>query len=273
MRARFTLALAALLATGGGARAQTAATATLEKATTPGGASISFIMLKPEKPVAAVILFAGGHGGLKVKSAQSMGWGAGNFLVRTRSQFAAQNLLVAVIDAPSNRPQGMNGVYRMSAQHAGDIGAVVARLRKVADVPVWLVGTSMGTFSAAQGAIAASGVSGLVLTSTITRSMPDWLIKSSHPDGVASMPLARVKVPVLVVSHKDDACAITPAKDAGKLKSRLSAAPKVEVKILEGGLPPQSDPCEAKSAHGFLGIEGTTVSTIAAFIKANTTAR
>lgn len=272
MRAQLALSFTTLLLACSGAHAQNVPAATVEKVSTPAGTTISFIMLKPEKPVAAVILFAGGHGGLKVKSAESMGWGAGNFLVRTRRQFAAQNLLVAVIDAPSNRPQGMNGIYRMSAQHAGDIGAVVARLRKAADVPVWLVGTSMGTFSAAEGAIAASGVSGLVLTSTITRSRPDWSIKSSHPDGVASMPLARVKVPVLVASHKDDACAITPAKDAVKLKSRLSAAPKVEVKILEGGLPPQSDPCEAKSAHGFLGIEGTAVSAIVAFIKANTTA-
>lgn len=273
MRARLILALSALLATGGGAHAQSAPAATLEKATTPGGATISFVMLKPEKPVAAVILFAGDHGALQLKSAQAMGWGAGNFLVRTRGQFAAQGLLVAVADAPTNRPSGMNAIYRMSAQHAGDIGAIVARLRKVADVPVWLVGTSMGTFSAAQGAIATPGVSGLVLTSTITRSRPKWEIKSSHPDGVASMALSSVKVPVLVVSHKNDGCVITPAQDAGKLRSRFKSAPQVEVKILEGGSPPRSEPCEAFSAHGFLGIEGTAVSTIAAFIKTNSAAR
>lgn len=273
MRALLTLALAALLAACGAARAQNAPTATLERVATPGGATISFIIIKPEKPVAAVVLFAGGHGALKLRSAENMEWGQGNFLVRSRSQFAAQDMLVAVVDSPSNQPKGMNGIYRMSPQHAGDIGAVVARLREMADVPVWMVGTSMGTFSAAQGAIATPGISGLVLTSTITRSHPHWEIKSSHPDAVASMALSRVKVPVLVVSHKDDGCAITPAKDAAKLKSRLKTAPKVEVAILEGGLPPRSDPCEALSAHGFLGIERTAVSTIAAFIKANSPTR
>ena len=49
----------------------------------------------------------------------------------------------------------MNGMFRMSGQHAGDISAVAAHLKKQADLPVWLVGTSMGTFSAAGGAIAA----------------------------------------------------------------------------------------------------------------------
>lgn len=68
---------------------------------TPRGVKQSFILIKPEKPVASVILFAGGHGALGLKSASAMQWGAGNFLVRSRDAFAAQNLMVAVIDAPS----------------------------------------------------------------------------------------------------------------------------------------------------------------------------
>ena len=39
---------------------------------------------------------------------------------------------------------------------------------------------------------------------------------------------------------------------------------------MEGGKPSTSDPCEAQSAHGFLGIEADTVGKIASFIKANT---
>ena len=64
----------------------------------------------------------------------------------------------------------MNAIFRMSGQHAADIEAVAAYLKKQADVPVWLVGTSMGTFSAARGAIAGRNIDGMVLTSTITRS-------------------------------------------------------------------------------------------------------
>ena len=236
---------------------------------TPRGGTQAFLLLKPEKPIAAVILFAGGHGALGLKMPGTMSWGAANFLVRTREKFQAHKLMVAVIDAPSDKAAGMNAVFRMSRDHAADIGAVVAFLKKQADVPVWLVGTSMGTFSAASGAVHKIGAHGLVLTSTITRAKPEWAIAGSHANGVASMALAKVVGPVLIVSHAKDACAITPASDAPKLKSKLSVAKPVEVVILEGGSPPLSEPCEARSQHGFLGIETEAVDAIARFVKAN----
>jgi hypothetical protein len=234
---------------------------------TPRGVKQSFILIKPEKPVASVILFAGGHGRLGLKSASTMQWGAGNFLVRSRDTFAAQNLMVAVIDAPSDQRDGMNAIFRMSANHAADIGAVAAYLKTQAQVPVWLVGTSMGTFSAARGAIGAKDVDGLILTSTITRSKPDWKIAGSHPNAVASMALQQVTVPTLILSHRKDGCDITPAADAPKLSARLTKVKKVETILLDGGDPPLSEPCQAKSQHGYLGIERKAVETIAGFIK------
>jgi pimeloyl-ACP methyl ester carboxylesterase len=242
---------------------------TLVTLKTPRGASQSFLLIKPANPTAAVILFAGGHGALGLTGGGKMKWGAGNFLVRTRDKFAGHSLAVAVMDAPSDRQSGMNAIFRMTDQHAGDIGAAAARLRSEANGPVWLVGTSMGTFSAAGGAIAAPGVDGLVLTSTITRAKPDWQIAGSHPHGVASMDLPRVTVPALIVSHRKDGCDITPAADAPKLKARLTAAKVTEVVLLDGGAPPTSAPCEAKSQHGFLGIEDEAVATIARFVKSN----
>ncbi len=247
-----------------------AASANLVSIQTPRGVKQAFIQVRPsQKPVASVILFAGGDGALGLTGASAMKWGAGNFLVRTRNMFAARGLLVAVVVAPSDRKDGMNAVFRMSPGHARDIGAVAAHLKKQADVPVWLVGTSMGTFSAAGGAIAAENVSGLVLTSTITRSDPDWKIARSHRDGVASMALPQITVPALIVSHRKDGCRLTPAADASKLKDRLTNAGKVEVELLDGGAAPVSDPCEAKSQHGFFGIEARAVDTIARFIKAD----
>lgn len=265
---RVALALAMLLSAAGPV---CAADATLASVLTPRGVKQGFIVIRPsEKPVASVVLFAGGHGALGLTGASSMKWGAGNFLVRSRQMFAARGLAVAVVDAPSDRQAGMNAIFRMTADHARDIEAVAAHLKKQFDAPVWLVGTSMGTFSAAGGAIGAKNVDGLVLTSTITRSKPDWKIAQSHRDGVASMPLARVTVPTLIVSHRKDGCDITPATDAPKLKARLTKAAKVEVALLDGGLPAQSEPCQAKSQHGFLGIEAEAVDTITKFVKANT---
>ena len=235
----------------------------------PRGVKQAFILIKPARPTAAVVLFAGGHGGLGLKDAASMTWGAGNFLVRSRDRFAAQGLAVAVVDAPSDQNGGMNAVFRMGSAHATDIAAVVGYLKQQSNIPVWLVGTSMGTFSAAGGAIGAGAIDGLVLSSTITRSKPDWKIAASHPNGVASMPLERVKVPTLILSHRKDGCVLTPASDGPKLKARLAKATKSEIVLLEGGGPAQSDPCEAKSEHGFLGIEEAAVKAIADFIKAN----
>jgi hypothetical protein len=261
------LFIAALLATS--ETAQAAQDATLVSIQTPRGAKQAFILIKPAKPVASVILFAGGHGALGLRSASSMKWGSGNFLVRTRDKFAAHDLMVAVADAPSDQQEGMNAIFRMSGAHGGDIGAVADYLKKQAAVPVWVVGTSMGTFSAAEGAIAAKNVDGLVLTSTITRAMPQWKIARSHRDGVASMPLQKVTVPALIVSHVKDGCDVTPAADAPKLRKGLANAKSVEVILLSGGAPPRSVPCEAMSQHGFLGIEGQAIDAIAKFIKAN----
>ena len=271
MRRYLLVALALLLLPVAAALPASAQNASLVTIATPRGVKQKFILIKPDRPVAAVILFAGGHGALRLRSAASMGWGKGNFLVRSRDKFAARKLMVAVIDAPADRQTGMNAIFRMSNQHAQDIGAVAAYLKAQAAVPVWLVGTSMGTFSAAGGGIASQGIDGIVLTSTLTRSKPDWKIAHSHPGAVASMPLQKITVPALIVSHAKDGCNVTPAADAPKLRQRLTGARTVEVVLLDGGGPPRSEPCDAYSQHGFLGIEDKAVDVIARFVAANGT--
>ena len=133
------------------------------------GVTQSFLLVRPaERPTAAMVLVAGGNGALKLGTGR-LGLG-GNFPVRNRARFAEHGLLVAVVDAPSDRPDGLDG-FRTSAAHADDVRAVIAALRAEAAVPVWLVGTSMGTVSAASAAarLSAGGPDGLVLTSTVTR--------------------------------------------------------------------------------------------------------
>ena len=123
------------------------------------GVTQRVIVLSPPEPKAAVKLFPGGHGGLQLDANGSMQWGDGNFLVRTRQMFADQGLMVAVVDAPSDRQTSpfLHGV-RQKPEHAADIKAVIAWLRENAKAPVWLVGTSRGTQSVAYLAIAlASG--------------------------------------------------------------------------------------------------------------------
>jgi pimeloyl-ACP methyl ester carboxylesterase len=236
---------------------------------TPRGVTQAFILIKPDKPVASVILLAGGNGALGLQSASSMKALAGNFLVRSRDKFAAQKFLVAVVDAPSDQPQGMSAVFRVSGAHAGDIGAVAAYLKMQASIPVWLIGTSNGTYSAAGGAIAAKGIDGLVLTSTVTRPNPETKIARSYPDAVASMALPEITVPTLIMSHRNDTCEGSPAADAPKLSERLTKASKVEIALLDGGSPPKSEPCDAFAPHGYFGIEAQAVNRIAKFVSAN----
>ncbi len=236
---------------------------------TPRGVTQKFILIKPEKPAASVILFAGGLGALGLKSATTMKWGAGNFLVRVRDKFAARGLMVAVADAPSDKPKGLYGSFRFTKTHALDIDAVAAYLKKQVGVPVWAVGTSLGSFSAASGAIYSRNVDGLVLTSSTTRALPDWPIANSHPHGVASMPLGSFKGPALIVAHVDDGCMVSPAVDTEKLRKALKNASPVEVALLKGGEARDPNPCEAMGHHGFLGIEDKAVETMVKFIIAN----
>src|SRR4051812_23225325 len=102
------------------------------------GVSQRLLVLSPQAPKAAVVLFAGGHGGLHIYLNGSFNWGEGNFLVRTRQLFAGHDLLVVVVDAPSDRqgPPFLSG-YRQRPEHAADIKAVVAWARELAKVPVW----------------------------------------------------------------------------------------------------------------------------------------
>lgn len=231
---------------------------------TRSGVTQRFLLLAPEQPKAAVILFAGGQGGLQIGADGSLGWGKGNFLVRSRELFAGHGLVVAVVDAPSDRQSApFLGGFRQTREHVTDVKAVIAWLRQHAAVPVWLVGTSRGTQSA--GFIGtelrpdSGGPDGLVLTASILRD----------PRGrpLPDMPLEKIVVPVLVVHHRQDGCALCAFTDVPRLMARLTAAPRRELVAIDGGTS-RGDPCEAFAYHGFNGLESEVVSRIAEWILA-----
>lgn len=230
--------------------------------TTRTGVTQRMLVLAPPGPKAAVILFPGGHGGLQLSPDGSMRWGKGNFLVRSRRLFADQGLFVAVVDAPSDHqsPPFLRG-FRQTPEHAADIRAVIAWVRTQAKVPVWLVGTSRGTQSAAYAAIELAGPGGpdgLVLTSTILTD------RRTRP--VPAMPLERLRIPVLVVHHKQDGCKLCPYGDAPALIEKLGNAPRKQLLSFEGG-EDRGDPCEAFAHHGFNGLERDVVAQIAAWVR------
>jgi dienelactone hydrolase len=225
------------------------------------GVSQRMVVLSPQDPKAAVILFPGGHGGLGISPDGTFNWGEGNFVVRTRQLFAEQGLLVAVVDAPSDRqkPPYLSG-FRQRPEHAEDIKAVIAWLRKQAKVPVWLVGTSRGTQSAAYLATELNGPDGpdgLVLTSTI--------LTDNKGRPVPAMPLSKLHIPVLVVHHEQDGCSHCSFKDIPSLMEKLGNAPRKQLLTFTGG-ENRGDPCEPFAHHGFNGIERDVVTQIATWI-------
>jgi dienelactone hydrolase len=229
---------------------------------TRSGVTQRMIVIVPAQATAAVVLFAGGHGGLQIDERGAMQWGRGNFLVRSRQLFADQGFAVAVIDAPSDRqsPRFLGG-FRQSPEHAADVQAVIAWLRAELKLPVWLIGTSRGTQSVAAAAIrlrGSGGPDGIVLTSTIL----------SDPRGrpVTDMAVEKIQVPILVVHHKEDACRSCLYSDIPRLMPKLSASARHELVIFRGGVN-TGDPCEGRAYHGFNGLENDVVGRIAAWIR------
>ena len=226
------------------------------------GVSQRFLYLQPGNPQASVILLAGGHGGLQISESGSLGWGAGNFLVRMRQQFAENRLAIAVIDAPSDRQVApfLNG-FRQSPDHVADVQAVIAWLKMQNNLPVWLVGTSRGTQSAAfvatQLEVKDGGPDGLILTSTI--------LTDPRERSVPEMQVDQLKIPVLVVHHKEDGCKHCNYDDIPALMKKLSAVPRKELLAFAGGKS-QGDPCQAMAYHGFYGIEQEVVIRISEWI-------
>lgn len=227
------------------------------------GVTQRFVLIAPEKPKAAVILFAGGDGWINIQSDGSIKR-QGNFLVRSRQLFADQGLMVVVLDAPSDRQSApyLSG-YRQKPEHVADVKAVIAWLKQRANVPVWLVGTSRGSQSAAYVAtrLAGSdgGPDGIVLTSTI--------LTDPRSPAVPEMELSRLQIPVLVAHHKQDGCKLCRFSDMSRLMDKLAPLARKELLAFDGGIS-EADPCEARAFHGFNGIEAHVVARISGWIVA-----
>jgi len=252
------IAVAILFGTAVAAHAQQARV--VEIATRPG-VTQRFLYLAPEKPKAAAVLFPGGQGDLQIMPDGSVARQKGNFLVRSRELFVEQGIAVAVVGPPSDR-QNLAG-FRQTRDHVEDIGAVIDWLRREAHVPVWLVGTSRGTLSAAYISTQlqrGNGADGVVLTSTVLAQS-----KNTREGIVLDLALERIDIPVLVVHHKQDGCRVCPISEVPRLMNKLTAAPRKEFLAVEGGIS-EGDPCEAFAYHGYNGIEREVVAKIAAWL-------
>jgi predicted alpha/beta-hydrolase family hydrolase len=256
VRAALTVALLAAAPQAGAAGEEVRSTPTRK------GVTQSFLLVQPPgPPTASIILFPGGDGRLALSPPDTIGQARSNFLVRTRGRFARAGFLVAVVDTPSDRVDEWN--FRSSKEQAEDMKQVIAALRAMAAVPVWVVGTSMGTISAANVAarLTEGGPDRLVLTSSVTVTTP------KIGESVKTVRLGDIHVPTLLVRHKDDTRKSSPPSDAPSVLKGLTQANPKQLLTFEGGGPPKSEPCEALAFHGYIGIEAQVVDAIIEWIR------
>lgn len=205
-------------------------------------------------PKVVAVMFPGGFGQVHLPADGSVPriGRRGNFLVRSRDLFRDEDLAVAIIDVPSDlQASGLSDGMRMSSEHVGDVGKVVSDLRqRFPGTKIMLVGTSRATLSVAYVARAmGSLIDGVVETSTLFAG-------NARTTSLGGFDWDSIKVPLLFVHHESDSCWACPYSAAKRLAERY---PLITVR---GGDPPQSDPCEAMSAHGYIGKEAPTAAAI-----------
>ena len=225
------------------------------------GVTQQILIEQPSNPIANLILFAGGKGKIKLNSNKYKN--NKNFLVRSRQMFIDRGFTTILIDAPSDK-QGKFGMlkgFRNSQEHIQDIETVIDYIKSLNDNPIWLIGTSRGTESVAYIAVHLNNkIDGVVLTSSISKT-------NNKGTSVVDLELNKISVPLLAIHHQQDECKVTKPRVIEDIKRKAYNSSRIATKLFRGGDKPiSSNPCQAKTYHGFLGIEGDVVESIAKFI-------
>jgi len=222
------------------------------------GVRVAYWWMERPNARATIVLLPGGEGGIGMKGGTPH---SDNFLVRSRDYFADAGYNVAVVGKPSDKSD-LDAYFRSTDEHVADLRAVVDKLGKFGK-PVWLVGTSLGTISAAAAAAAEPPlpIAGVVLTSSVTGT--NRYTKFSVP----MLDLSKVRVPVLVMHHKEDACEVCEPSQAHRIVEALVNAPVKKLLLVSGGsMFPTGPACQALHHHGYIGMEKEAAADVTAWI-------
>lgn len=240
-------------------QAQTAAPGKVMRIETRPGVTVPIFALWQNNAVATLVLFSGSDGGFG--KIGSDGWpSSNNFLIRTGALWTAHPFNVVMVGRPSDGIDLGDGAVRIGAQHAADNLAIYKAVKQHSPLPIWVVGTSMGTISAAASAIQDKDnlISGLVLTSSVT--------SRKRTGALPTQDLAKIHVPTLIVHHEKDACKICLPYEVVHIANGLANVPIKKTVMVNGGSGAKGDPCHAEHYHGFIGMEKQVVDLIAAWI-------
>ena len=109
-----------------------------------------------------------------------------------------------------------------------DVRKVLEFVKRKADVPVWMVGTSRGTVSVTAAAInMPDAMAGVVPTSSV--------VSYKKPGAVPKQDLAAVTVPVLVFHHSKDACIHCRPDEVPAAFKGFRNAPVKKLIFVDGG--------------------------------------
>ncbi|MDA0239165.1 MAG: hypothetical protein O3A84_03940 [Proteobacteria bacterium] len=224
------------------------------------------------EPALVVLLLPGGDGRINIRNNGTLNRLDSDFLVRSRQHFIRHNIATAVIDAPvvQRKRIELGITHRRSKAHAQEIGAAIEMLRARFRKPVWVVGTSRGTISAANVAtsLARNGPDGIVLTSSFAMAtkQAERLVAPPAVSGIqATFDFSKINLPALVVHHREDGCGTAPLAGAQLIHNAMINAIRKKIFVVSGG-PADAGACQGRSHHGFLGIEKQTIDAIAGWM-------
>ncbi len=251
-------AFAGMLLMPSGAPAQTTATVPSRP-----GVAVPVLVLEAPRVRATVILLAGGDGILALHRNQPMRL-LGNALVRNRLRILDAGLRVVLVDAPSDRQDAGLRNFRTAKAHLQDLQAVLRwAARRWPGQPVWVAGHSRGAVSAAALAAmppAGSRLDGVILTAPAVRG------SRRDGDALPAAPLARIRVPLVIVQHVSDVCPVSRTADVTALAKTMKRVRLIILRQPANGPGRQGHPCRGRSPHGFHGLDAAFVRVIAGAI-------
>ena len=208
-----------------------------------GALPVSFI--ESDNPKLNLVVFSGG-GGWKGNLTSR------NFVIRERAALAERGANVFIFPNPSKRKISFK--YRQSEEHLNAISAVIHHVRSLNRDPIFLVGFSKGSVSAASfGKQYPARVDGVALLSGIYKSNK----KRPNKFAMGRITSGRYLAPLLVLHHANDQCKVTWPSSARSFFESLDAKEKHLIMLTDGT--PTGGSCGPLHYHGFEGVEASAV--------------
>ncbi len=228
---------------------------------TPARVANEFASEMRSKPIAGqggaknvVIVLEGGSGQIRMgKTSDGPDAGklkiGGSLPVMARQELADKVGAVAILTQPSDRPV-MDEQWRDSDEHVADIAAAVTVVQqRFPGAKVWLLGLSNGSWSAAHaGAALQDKLAGVILMSVAQGAF-------------ATRGFAGIRIPVLVVQHRRDAC--LPYRN---IEAQARWHTLITVDDARLPRPGARRECSGSAAHSFRGSEAAVMAAVAQWI-------